>query len=576
MRLSNTHIPTLREAPKDAEVVSHQLLVRAGFIRRCAAGVYSFLPLAVRSLAKVSNIVREELNAAGAQEVLLPIAVPAELWQESDRWEQYGPELLRFKDRKGADFCIGPTHEEAIVDLVRTDLNSYKQLPVNLYQIQTKFRDEMRPRAGLMRGREFMMKDAYSFDADDEGAHRSYKAMYDAYTRIFSRMGLDFRAVDADTGNIGGSLSHEFQVLADSGEDAIVSCESCEYAANVEMVPVTFGEPVRAPADARVPAVVDTPDCKTIEDVCAFLSSATDASIKAVLYEADEQPVIAFVRGDRELNEVKLKKALDATTLNIADGEWFADTTGLPPGYIGPYSLSGVRYVVDGEVGAIPGAVCGANEAGKHVTGVWPGRDLADDVQWADLRMAVAGDACPDCGAGLRTFRGIEVGHVFFLGTKYSRAMKATFLDKNGKAQPFVMGCYGIGISRILSAAVEQNHDDRGIVWPVPLAPYEVNVVLLARDDVGKAAAEQLYADLRAEGVEVVFDDRKERPGVKFNDSELVGYPVQITMGRGAKDGTAEVKLRRVGERVDMPVQGLAARVGKAIRASRAGAPLEL
>ena len=576
MRLSTMHTPTLREAPKDAEVISHQLLMRAGFIRRCAAGVYSFLPLAVRSLAKVSNIVREELNDAGAQEVLLPIAVPAELWQESGRWDQYGPELLRFKDRKQADFCIGPTHEEAVVDLVRTDVNSYKQLPLNLYQIQTKFRDEMRPRAGLMRGREFMMKDAYSFDASEEDAHLSYRKMYAAYERIFTRLGLDFRAVEADTGNIGGSLSHEFQVLADSGEDAIVSCSGCDYAANVEMVPLAYGEPARAPADAAAPQTIATPGCTTIDEVCAFLGSAADASIKAVLFNADDEPLIAFVRGDRELNEVKLKKAAGVEQLELADGEWFAKATGLIPGYIGPYDLKGVRYLVDGEIGALQGAVCGANQAGHHVTDVWPGRDFGDDVVWADLRTAIAGDPCPRCGEALRTFRGIEVGHVFFLGTKYSAKMSATFLDHNGKAKPFVMGCYGIGISRILSAAVEQNHDDRGIVWPTAIAPWEVVVVVVARDEDGIAAAETLYSELRAQGIEAVIDDRKQRPGVKFTDAELIGYPLQITAGRDAKDGTVEVKVRSVGERVDMPLAGLSDRVAKAVRAARAGAELAL
>ena len=575
MRLSMLHVPTLREAPKDAEVISHQLLVRAGFIRRTAAGIYSFLPLAMRAMEKVQRIIREELNDAGAQEVLMPVAVPAELWVESGRWLHYGPELLRFADRKGADFCIGPTHEEAIVDLVRNDINSYKQLPVNLYQIQTKFRDEMRPRAGLMRGREFMMKDAYSFDADEEGARKSYDAMYEAYQRIFTRLGLDFRAVEADTGNIGGSLSHEFQVLADSGEDAIVSCADCDYAANVEMVPTPAMDAVGVPDDAPALRKVATPGCQTIDDVCAFLDAPQDSSIKAVLFNADEQPAIAFVRGDRELNEVKLKKALGAEVLQIADGDWFKEQTGLVPGYIGPVGSGELTTLLDHELRGLGAAVCGANEAGHHLVDVRLGRDVPG-TRWADLRMAIAGDPCPRCGGDLRTFRGIEVGHVFYLGTKYSTSMSATFLDENGKSQPFEMGCYGIGVSRILSAAVEQNNDDRGICWPVPIAPFEVVIVVLARDDAGKEVAEQLYRDLRAAGIDVALDDRKQRPGVKFNDADLVGYPVALTVGRNAADGMVELKLRSDGVRHDVAVAGLADKVSAAIVAARRGSALTI
>jgi prolyl-tRNA synthetase len=589
MRLSKLHIPTLREPPKDAEVISHQLLVRAGFIRRAAAGVYSFLPLAVRSMEKVKRIIREELDEAGAQEVLMPVAVPADLWLESNRWNEYGPELLRFKDRKGADFCIGPTHEEAIVDLVRNDINSYKQLPVNFYQIQTKFRDEMRPRAGLMRGREFMMKDAYSFDADAEGARASYESMFAAYSRIFSRLGLDFRAVEADSGNIGGSLSHEFQVLADSGEDAIVSCTDCDYAANIEAAPIAPESPLTVPADAPAMQKVATPDCKTIAAVCALLGEPTNKSIKAVLFDADGVPLVAFVRGDRALNEVKLKRISGATDLHIADGEWFAKATGLPPGYIGPVGLDNVevasgeegaapvplRVFIDHEVRAVSGAAAGANEAGYHLTNVFADRDIPG-AQWADLRMAILGDLCPRCGGALRTFRGIEVGHVFYLGTKYSKAMNATFLNVNGKPQVFEMGCYGIGVSRILSAAVEQNHDERGICWPVALAPFEVVIVVLARDEVGLEVAETLYNDLRSRGIEVVIDDRKQRPGVKFKDAELVGYPVCVTVGRNAGEGMIEAKLRKDGVKLDVPVAGLVDKLSTTIIAARAGAELSL
>ena len=575
MRAHRLHIPTLREPPRDAEVISHALLVRAGFIRRAAAGIYSFLPMGMRSLEKIKGIIREELAEAGAEEVLLPVVVPAELWQESGRWEQYGPELLRLSDRKGGEFCLGPTHEEAIVDLVRRDVRSYKQLPLNLYQIQTKFRDEMRPRAGLMRGREFVMKDAYSFDASDAAAKVSYQAMFDAYGRIFSRMGLDFRPVEADTGNIGGKLSHEFQVLAESGEDAIVSCDSCDFAANVEMAPLNAPAVHVWPTDAPQSRVVATPGQKTIEDVVAFLGASSDVAVKAVCFKVDARAVVAFVRGDREVNEVKVKRALDATLIEIADGEWFAKATGLPPGYIGAMDAAGVDMILDHEVLAMATAIIGANAADQHRVDVIPARDLAT-VPVADLRMAVAGDDCPRCEGSLRTFRGVEVGHVFFLGTKYSESMQATFLDEGGREKPFVMGCYGIGVSRILSAAVEQNHDDRGITWPVAIAPFEVVVISIARDEAGAAVAEDLYTQLRGRGVDVVIDDRKLRPGVKFNDADLIGYPLQITVGRDAAEGIVEVKVRAAGERQNMPIEGLVDGVVAAITAARDGSALKL
>ena len=572
MRIRSLHIPTLREPPKDAETISHQLLVRAGYIRRIAAGIYSFLPLGVRSVEKVKRIVREEMDRAGAQEVVMPAVIPAELWQESGRWKKYGPELLRVTDRKQAEYCIGPTHEEVVVDLARKDIRSYKQLPVNLYQIQTKFRDEIRPRAGLMRGREFVMKDAYSFDASVAGAHASYKLMYDAYCRIFGRMGLAFRPVEADTGNIGGSMSHEFQVLADSGEDAIVACGSCDFAANVEKAPLP--DHAFAAAGATGPArLIDTPGAKTIDSLCKMLAITPDQTIKAVLYMADDKAAVALARGDRNVNEIKVKQALGCTNLQLADAEWFAKTTGMPPGYVGAIGAKNVQLIADFEVKAMPTAVCGANEKQQHMVDVVPARDMAQ-VAYADLRMAVAGDPCPRCAGALRAFRGIEVGHVFYLGTKYSDAMHATFLGEDGKEQLFEMGCYGIGITRILAAAIEQNSDVRGIRWPVALAPYEVAVLPMAQDGDQHAVAEELYAALRAAGVEAVIDDRDERPGIKFNDADLVGYPVQIVVGKRAGERVVEVKLRHAGAKLELPVDGLAAQLGHVIAHCRSGPAL--
>ncbi|MCB9737668.1 MAG: proline--tRNA ligase [Deltaproteobacteria bacterium] len=572
MRLSSTYMPTLREPPKDAEVVSHALLVRAGFVRKSAAGIYSFLPLALRSLAKIKRVIREELEAAGAQELLLPIVTPAELWQESGRWEKYGPELLRLHDRKGSDFCVGPTHEEAVVDVVRRDVKSYKQLPVNLYQIQTKFRDEIRPRAGLMRGREFIMKDAYSFDADEAGAKASYQAMYDAYCRIFTRLGLDYRAVEADTGNIGGSLSHEFQVLATSGEDSIVSSTGSDFAANVETVPLAAPPRAAAAADAPAASAVATPTQKTIADVASHLG-VTDADvIKCVALDADGQAVLVFVRGDREVNPVKVRKVLGASVVELAEPDWLFKQTRLPPGFLGPIDAGEVRCLVDHEIFAMQGAVCGANRKGEHLRDVLPVRDLAG-MESFDVRMAEPGDPSPDGQGVLQLWRGIEVGHVFFLGTKYSESMSATFLDANGKEQPFVMGCYGIGVSRILAAAIEQHNDDRGMSLPVAIAPHEVVVVDLQKG--GGTIATELYTALRAAGVDAVLDDRDLRPGPKFADADLIGWPIQIVVGRKAEEGLLELKVRADGARRDVAVEGLVERVTAAIAAARTGAALD-
>ncbi len=544
MRMTQLHAPTLREAPKEAELVSHRLLLRAGFIRQLTAGVYDILPLGMRSVTRISNIIREELDRAGAQEVLLPAVQPAELWKESGRWDKYGPELLRFKDRKEAEYCLGPTHEEVIVDLVRRDVRSYRQLPVNLYQIQFKFRDEIRPRGGLMRGREFIMKDAYSFDASEEGAHASYRAMYQAYEAIFRRCGLDFRAVEADTGNIGGSLSHEFQVLATHGEDAIVSCDTCSYTANVEKAAIGQRGVTAPPITEGAPERVDTPNRRTVEEVTHFLGVTPDQLIKTLIVLVDGQPWAALVRGDRELNPLKIKDALQAGEVTLADDATVTRVTGAPVGFAGPVGLS-IPVIADPEVALMVDAVCGANAADTHLRGVAAGRDFSPR-QVADVHLAREGDACPRCEGRLRAFRGIEVGHVFYLGTRYSKPMGCTFLDRDGQDKPMVMGCYGIGVTRILAAAVEQHFDDRGIVWPMALAPFQLAIIPLGRPgDELASAADQLYRDAKAAGLDAVIDDRDERPGVKFADSDLMGFPLQVVLGkRGLAEGKVELKFR--------------------------------
>ncbi len=549
MRLTRLHAPTLKEVPKDAEVVSHQLLVRGGFIRKLSAGIYDFLPLARRVLRKIENIVREEMDRAGAQEVLLPIVQPAEIWQESGRWGFYGPELARLTDRKGGDFCLGPTHEEVIVDLVRRDVRSWRALPLNLYQIQAKFRDEIRPRFGLMRGREFIMKDAYSFDVDEAAANASYDAMFAAYERIFERCGLAFRPVEADTGAIGGSRSHEFQVLAESGEDAIVSCSQCTFAANVEQaeVPapaVSEGAP-SAPAET-----VETPEKRTIEEVSAFLDRPASAFVKTLLVDVDEKVYAVLVRGDHELNEIKVKKLLGGDTVRLADEAQVRQVTGAPVGFAGPIGLGGVEAILaDHAVRGMRDAVVGANAADQHTVHVDEGRDFRVD-RFGDLRLARGGDACPRCGGALEAHRGIEVGHVFFLGTKYSESMRLNVLDDAGQERPVVMGCYGIGVSRVMAAAVEQNHDDAGIVWPSALAPYHVTILPLQMNKADVVeAAEALYAQLSDAGLEVLLDDRNERAGSKFADAELYGIPVRIAIGgRALAEGVVEVKARKGGE----------------------------
>jgi prolyl-tRNA synthetase len=570
MRLSKTHVPTLKEAPAEAEVPSHILMVRGGYLRKVAAGVYSFLPLGWRVIQKISRIIREEMNRAGAQEVFLPAVIPGELWQESGRWDQYGEQLLRFKDRKGADFVIGPTHEEAIVDLVRGDVRSYRQLPLNLFQIQTKFRDELRARAGLMRGREFIMKDAYSFHATDEDARREYQNMYDAYTRIFRRCGLAFRAVEADTGAIGGSLSHEFQVLTETGEDALLACDSCSYAANVEEAKAR--PPVAAaPATAAIEKVA-TPGKKTIEEVTAFLGLRPADLVKTLIYLADGKPIAVLVRGDRSLNEIKLKHALGAREVVLAGDAAVAAATSAPVGFAGPVGLTIPTYC-DLEVCAMASFVCGANAADAHYKNVVAKRDFAPSV-CGDFRDAAAGDPCPRCEQGrFAGYRGIEVGQVFYLGTKYSVPMKCNFLDGDGQEKPMIMGCYGIGVTRIAAAAIEQNHDPDGIVWPLAIAPFEVALVALQIGDRQVSeVAERLYAELEQAGLEVLYDERDERPGVKFKDADLIGLPYRIAVGKkGVAEGVVELKARRSPEVVKVKIEEVARLLGEKVRAERGG-----
>jgi prolyl-tRNA synthetase len=567
MRQTRLHAPTLKDDPRDAEVVSHRLLVRGGYIRKLAAGIYDFLPLATRTIHKISSIIREEMTRADAQEVFLPAVQPAEIWIESGRWAKYGAELLRFKDRKGGEFCLGPTHEEVIVDLVRRDVRSWRALPLNLFQIQTKFRDEVRPRAGLMRGREFVMKDAYSFDVDEAGALASYESMYAAYERIFRRCGLDFRAVEADTGAIGGSRSHEFQVLATSGEDKIVSCGQCNYAANVEqaeLVPATRGATTPT---SGAPARVPTPGQRTIDEVSKFLGVPAERFIKTLIVQADGVLHAVLLRGDHELNEIKLKKRLGASEVTLAHEGLVQQATGAPVGFAGPVgALKVASIVADHAVAGLVDAVTGANEADTHLTGVVEGRDFQVSG-WHDLRMAVEGDPCPRCSGALRTFNGIEVGHVFFLGTRYSDAMKASYLDEAGQEKSMVMGCYGIGVTRIMAAAIEQNHDENGIVWPAGIAPFHVHVLPLQMNvPEVVAAAEQVYKALQDAGLEVLLDDRDERAGSKFKDADLLGLPWRIAVGaRGVKEGTVELKARRGGEVRNVALDAVVAEVRAAL-----------
>ena len=552
MRWSRTFIHTLRQDPSDAEVISHRLMMRAGLISKVAAGIYNYLPLGWRVISKLERIIREEMNRAGSSEIVMPAVQPAELWQESKRWFEYGPELLRIKDRHDRDFCFGPTHEEIVTDIVRRSVTSYRQLPVNLYQIQVKFRDEIRPRFGLMRGREFIMKDAYSFHVDGEDLDTAYRAMEEAYRRVFTRCGLSFTQVEADTGNIGGSESHEFMVLASTGEDSVISCPGCGYGANAEKA--VTGELAAAPPwpleIPDEPQQVATPDQRSVEEVAEFLGIDPAHLIKTLVFETDEEMVAVLIRGDVEVNEIKLKNLLGCQHLQLASEEKIEQLTGGPQGFSGPVGLTGVRVIADLTVMALTTAATGANRADAHLIGVVPGRDF-QPVTVSDIRLARAGDPCPHCSKTMVEKRGIEVGHIFKLGTKYSTAMKCNFLDDESTEHPMIMGCYGLGVGRTAAAAIEQNHDDKGIIWPLPLAPFEVILVLLNSDQEDVVnAAEELYSKLSASGVDVLFDDRNERPGVKFNDADLIGFPVRVVVGkRGLADGQVELSLRRDGEK---------------------------
>lgn len=576
MKASQTFLATLKEAPADAEVVSHQLMVRAGLIRKLSAGIYNYLPLGLKVIRKVENIIREEMNRAGAIELLMPIVQPAELWQETGRWEKMGPELLRIKDRHERDFLIQPTSEEVITDLARTEIKSYKQLPVNFYQIQTKFRDERRPRFGIMRGREFSMKDAYSFDRDVEGLKRSYALMFDAYVRIFQRMGLRFRAVAADNGAIGGSGSQEFHVIADTGEDAIVYCPNSDYAANLEAA-----ESLALIAKRAVPKEtiqkVSTPEQKRCEDVAHFLKIPLTQTVKSLVLAVDQDsgPAKLFMlllRGDHELNEIKVNKVPGLAAFRFASDEEIKTACHSPVGYLGPVGLSpAIQVLADRTVANMCDFVCGANESGYHLTGVNWGRDLPEPVV-ADIRNAVVGDPSPDGKGALEICRGIEVGHVFQLGTRYSEAMKCTYLDENGKSQAMVMGCYGIGVTRLLGAAIEQGHDEKGILWPISMAPFELVICPVGYDksEMVRQAADELHHQLENAGIDVVLDDRGERPGAMFADWELIGVPYRLVIGeRSLKEGNVEFQGRGESTAQLVPVNEITEKAIAIIRAAK-------
>lgn len=548
MLASKLYSPTLREIPSDAVVVSHQYMLKAGMMRKVSNGLYAFLPLALRSIRKVEDIVREEMNAIGSQEILMPITQPAEIWKQSERWDVYGEEMFKLNDRHGHEYCLGPTHEELVTVLAKMDTSSYKQLPVSLYQIQNKYRDEKRPRFGLMRSREFIMKDAYTFDMDEEGLDRQYHLMYDAYTRIFTRCGLHFRPVVADSGAIGGSGSHEFEVIADSGEADIVYCKDCDFAANIEAVePKALSSSVH---NDKAKEIVETPGQHTIQMVCDFLHAPVACSVKAVVYKLDDTVVLALVRGDHEVNEVRLQNLFNAVNVGLASDEDLK-RCGLIAGYISPVGLKkadNFEIIVDTTVMEMEDACCGANAVDKHYVHVNPKRDFGD-VRVETIRLITAEDCCPKCGGMIELKKGIEVGQVFKLGTKYSEKLGCTYLDRDGKNHPMVMGCYGIGITRTVAASIEQNHDKDGIIWPVAIAPYEVVIVPANNKDEGVMnAARHLYDEMEDCRDEVILDDRDERVGIKFKDADLIGYPIRVTIGKKWKEsGLVEVRLRRSG-----------------------------
>jgi len=563
MRTSELLLPTLREDPGEAETVSHRLMLRSGLIRKVAAGIYTYLPLGLRVIRKVEHIIREEMNRAGAQELLMPIASPAELWKETGRWDYYGKELLRFKDRHERDFCLGPTHEEVITDLFRREVRSYRQLPLNFYQIQTKFRDEIRPRFGLMRGREFIMKDAYSFDVDEASARLSYQKMYDAYTRVFTRCGLTFRAVEADTGLIGGDVSHEFMVLAETGEATVVYTDKGTYAANLERAEVLPpSETDSSPLRPLTP--VATPQRRTVEEVTAFLKISPRQLVKTLLYQAEKEHVAVLIRGDHDVNEVKVARLLRVNEVQLASPETVKELTGAPVGFAGPVGLK-VKVLADYAVKGMRNFVVGANQPDTHYVDANWDRDFSVD-RFADLRNAQAGDPSPRGDGALVVAKGIEVGQVFLLGTKYSQKMNATILDEQGKERLAIMGCYGIGVGRTAAAAIEQNHDDKGIIWPFPIAPFHVHLLSLGQSAAVQEATTTLYHELEQAGFDVLWDDRDERAGVKFNDADLIGAPFQIVIGeKGLADKTVEIKTRRTGEKVKVALVELTSHLRKLV-----------
>ena len=562
MLASKLYSPTLRELPSDAVVMSHKYMLKAGMMRKIANGTYAYLPLAFRSIQKIENIIRTEINKTGAQEILMPIIQPAEIWQATGRWNVYGEEMFKLKDRHGRDYCLAPTHEEMVTTLIQMDTNSYKKLSVSVYQIQNKYRDEKRPRFGLMRSREFIMKDGYTFDADEEGMNKQYELMYDAYTRIFTRCGLKFRPVIADSGAIGGNASHEFEVLADSGEADIVYCKDCDFAANIEAVkPNTLTSDVKNDKEKEI---VQTPGQHTIEKVCNYLHLPVKSSVKAVVYKLDDTVVLAMVRGDHEVNEVRLQSIYNAINVDMASDEDLK-ACGLTAGYISPIGLKTSEHfdiICDASVMEMQDACCGANVKDEHYIHVNPARDFGN-VKVDTIRQIDAGDVCPHCGGKIVLTKGIEVGQVFKLGTKYSEKLDATFLDNNGKSRPMFMGCYGIGVTRTVAASIEQNHDENGIIWPVAIAPYEVVIVPANNksEDVMKAA-EGLYNALESSQDEIVFDDRAERAGIKFKDADLIGYPLRVTIGKKWQEsGCVEIKLRRTGEVFEVPYENCAEKV---------------
>ena len=566
MRYSRAFIPTLKEAPKDATMPSHVLMLRAGYARMVGAGIYELLPLGTRVLHRIEQIIREEMDAAGAQELLMPTFVPGDYFKETGRWDLYGPTLLRIEDRKGGEYHMAPTHEEIVTDLARREVKSYRQLPLNLYQIQLKYRDEPRPRAGLLRCREFIMKDAYSFDVSEEAAVRSYEQMRDTYHRIFTRLGLEYRVVEADSGAIGGKQSAEFQVLAQTGEDWIVACSSCDYAANLEVAQAGLAAPpASSAAEPQQLEKVETPDTRSIEEVVSFFGGETNAAhtLKSLLYVAGEEVCLAVVRGDHEVNELGLARHLGVEEVVLASDAAVKEATGTEIGFVGPVGFSG-RILADPDAVAVRNAIAGATETPYHYKNVNHGRDFEAEV--VSIRQAASGDPCPSCDGTLELYRGIEGGHIFILGTHYSDKMQATFLDEEGSSHSIVMGCYGIGVSRLIAAIIEQHHDENGIRWPIHVAPYQVIITPIGKDEAPLAKATEIYEALRAEGVDALLDDRSERPGVKFKDADLLGIPLRITVGsRGLERGTVELKERTQSESRDVPMDEAAAAVRDAM-----------